>query len=151
MFKLVVCEPRSPLGEKEIAMYQKVIIAGNLGNDPSMRYTQDGTPVTSFSVAVNTGYGENKGTIWFRVSAWRKQAEICNQYLSKGRQVLVEGRLVPDPANGGPRIWSGQDGQPRASFELTAENVRFIGGRGPDAGGDAGEGGLPANEDELPF
>ena len=76
-------------------MYQKVIIVGNLGGDPELRYTPQGDPVTSFSVATNrrwTGRDGQPGeeTCWFRVSVWGKQAESCNQYLSKGRQVLVE-------------------------------------------------------------
>jgi single-strand DNA-binding protein len=116
-------------------MFQKVIIAGNLGGDPVMRYTSDGTPVTSFSVATSERWSDRSGerkerTTWWRVTAWKKLAETCNEYLSKGRQVLVEGTLMPDPETGGPRIWTGNDGQARASFELTAQVVRFIGGRG---------------------
>jgi single-strand DNA-binding protein len=115
-------------------MYQKVIIVGNLGRDPEMRYTQDGTPVTSFSVATNRQWTNADGsrgeeTVWFRVSAWRRLAETCNQYLEKGRQVLIEGRLQPDRDTGGPRVWTGNDGVPRASFEITAYTVKFLGGR----------------------
>jgi single-strand DNA-binding protein len=141
-------------------MYQKIIIAGNLGRDPEMRYTPDGTPVTNFSVATNRKWNnpdgtQNEETVWFRVTAWRQLAELCNQYLSKGRQVLVEGRLNPDRETGGPRVWTGNDGQPRASFELTALTVKFLGGRG--------EGGVDTSvsleeppppeigEDEIPF
>jgi single-strand DNA-binding protein len=140
-------------------MYQKVIIAGNLGGDPEMRYMSDGTAVTNFSVATNRQWtnkasGEQqKETTWFRVSVWRRQAETANEYLSKGSQVLVEGRMKPDPQTGGPRIWTGQDGAPRASFEITADTVRFIGGRA-DAGmaGDDPGGAAPAQEeDEIPF
>ncbi|OQY25979.1 MAG: hypothetical protein B6I34_00910 [Anaerolineaceae bacterium 4572_32.1] len=121
-------------------MYQKITIIGNLGKDPEMRYTANGTPVTSFSVATNRRWKNDDGskgeeTVWFRVSAWRGLAEICNQYLSKGRQVFVEGRLQPDKATGGPRIWTGNDGQPRASFEITALTVQFLGSRGEQAGG----------------
>lgn len=101
-------------------MYQKIIIVGNLGGDPVMRYTPSGQAVTNFSVATNRQYTASNGeqvkeTTWFRVSVWGKQAEVANQYLRKGRKVLVEGRLIPDPQTGGPRIWTGQDGQPRAS------------------------------------
>jgi single-stranded DNA-binding protein len=85
---------------------------------------------------------------------WGKQAESSHQYLRKGRQVLVEGRLNPDD-NGNPRFWTAQDGTPRSSFDVTAETVRFIGGAGRDEGAVGGEeGGLgtgPANEDEIPF
>ncbi|MBC8262570.1 MAG: single-stranded DNA-binding protein, partial [Anaerolineales bacterium] len=91
-------------------------------------------PVTNLSVATNRKWTNADGTpgeetIWFKVSVWGKQAESCNQYLSKGRQVMVEGRLRPDPATGGPRIWTGQDGVVRASFEVTAFTVKFLGGR----------------------
>ena len=143
-------------------MYQKVIIAGNLGGDPEMRYMSDGTAVTNFSVATsrrwtNKASGQQQEeTIWFRVSVWGRQAETANEYLSKGRQVLVEVRMKPDPQTGGPRIWTGQDGAPRASFEITADTVKFIGSRA-DAGmasGDSGDSGgaAPAQEeDEIPF
>lgn len=116
-------------------MYQKVTIVGNLGRDPEMRYTPSGVPVTHFSVATNRRWTSADGTpgeetAWFRVSAWSRLAETCNQYLSKGRQVLVEGRLVPDPDTGGPRVWTGNDGVARASFEVRALTVKFLGGRG---------------------
>lgn len=140
--------------------YQKVIIVGNLGRDPEMRYTADGTPVTSFSVATNRRWNNQDGsrgeeTVWFRVSVWRRQAEIAAQYLSKGRQVMVEGRMTADKATGGPRVWTGQDGTPRASYEITADRIVFLQG-----GGDAGSrGGAQPDmggpeytpEDEIPF
>ena len=89
-------------------MYHKVVIVGNLGGDPELRYTPSGQAVTNFSVATNRTWTDNNGnqqkeTVWFRVSTWGKLAEVCNQYLSKGRQVMVEGRLRPDPETGGPR------------------------------------------------
>ena len=140
-------------------MYQKVIIAGNLGGDPEMRYMSDGTAVTNFSVATsrrwtNKASGEQQEeTIWFRVSVWGRQAETTNEYLSKGRQVLVEGRMKPDPQTGGPRIWTGQDGAPRASFEITADTVRFMGSRegGGSATADSGGASPAQEEDEIPF
>ncbi len=140
--------------------YQRLIIAGNLGRDPEMRYTPDGTPVTTFSVATNRRWTNQDGsrgeeTVWFRVTVWRRQAEIAAQYLKKGRQVLVEGRLTPDRATGGPRVWTGQDGTPRASYEVTAERIVFLGGRaGAEAGVDVGEGVSGPDyvpEDEIPF
>ena len=139
-------------------MYHKVIIAGNLGRDPEMRYTPDGTPVTTFSVATNRRWNRPDGsqgeeTVWFRVTAWRRTAEVCNQYLQKGRQVLIEGRLKPNE-NGGPRVWTGNDGVARASFEVTAEMVRFLGGRGDAApGGEPGALEEPPEdaEEEIPF
>jgi single-strand DNA-binding protein len=140
-------------------MYQKIIIVGNLGRDPEMRYTPDGTPVTSFSVATNRRWTGSDGqqqeeTIWFRVTAWRRQAEICNQYLSKGRQVMIEGRLRPDPATGGPRVYTRNDGTAGASFEVTADRVVFLGGRseGPstEAPGEFEEPSVEP-EEEIPF
>jgi single-strand DNA-binding protein len=111
-------------------MYHKIILAGNLGADPTMRYTAEGTPVTSFSVAVNERWTNQDGeaqerTLWFRISAWRRLAEICNQYLSKGRHVLVEGRMNTDDETGGPRVWTGDDGRARANLEVTALVVKF--------------------------
>lgn len=141
--------------------YQKIIITGNLGRDPEMRYTPSGQAVTSFSVAVNESYtnanGERiKKTIWFRVTAWGKQAEICNQYLKKGQQVLVDGRMSADPNTGGPKVWTKQDGSSGSSFEVTASTVRFLSTRGENDGGAPMSGGgmemaeLPP-EDEIPF
>jgi single-strand DNA-binding protein len=134
-------------------MYQKVIIAGNLGRDPEMRYTPSGQAVTNFSVATNRQYTDSNGqqvkeTIWFRVSAWGKQAETCNQYLRRGSKVLVEGRLNADLQTGGPRIWGDP---PRASFEMTANTVRFLSSRGED---EAFQGNLPAGDEgdeDIPF
>ena len=134
-------------------MYQKLIITGNLGQDPEMRYMPDGQAVVNFSVAcnrkwTNQGTGEQQEeTTWFRVSVWGRQAEAANQYLSKGRQVLIEGRLRPDPATGGPRLWTRQDGSVGASFEVTADRVQFLGSNGN------GNGSEPDydEEDAIPF
>ncbi len=136
-------------------MFHRVILLGNLGSDPVMRYTPNGTPVTNFNVATNERWVDQSGetqerTTWWRVTVWGKQAEICNEYLSKGRQVLVEGTLVADPNTGGPRIWTDQSGNPRASFEVRARVVRFVGGRGEAPGAVAGVE-LPENEEDLPF
>ncbi len=140
-------------------MYQRLVLVGNLGRDPEMRYTPQGTPVTSFSVATsrkyNTADGQQKEeTVWFRVSVWGKQAETVNQYLTKGRQVLVEGSLVPDE-NGSPRVWTGQDGKPRASFEVRAQTVRFLGKRegapAPAAAPSETAVEEPSSTEELPF
>ena len=108
--------------------YQSITIVGRLGKEPELRYTPDGKPVTSLSVAVDDGWGENKATAWFRVSVWGKQAEACNTHLSKGRMVLVEGRLVIDKTTGGPRMFDRNDGSKGASFEVDANTVKFIGG-----------------------
>ena len=132
-------------------MYQTLIIVGNVGRDPEMRYTPGGQAVTSFSVATNRQYSNNNGetvkeTTWFRISAWGKQAETCNQYLKKGNKVLVEGRLTADPATGGPRVWTGQDGSTRASFEVSASTVRFLTSRAE--GAEPGVGGAAPSPEE---
>jgi len=135
-------------------MFQTIILAGNLGKDPEMRYTPSGQAVTSFSVATNRQYTNNNGetvkeTMWFRVSVWGKMAEVCNQYLKKGSKVLVEGRLTADSATGGPRIWNGQDGSPRASFEVNAQTVRFLSSRGENEGGGMGGGSAPVSDEGM--
>ncbi len=118
--------------------YQKIIIVGNLGRDPEMRYTPDGTPVTNFSVATNRRWTQADGssgeeTTWFRVTAWDRQAEIAAKYLHRGRQVMVEGCLHPDKATGSPRIWTGRDGEVRTSYEITAGRIIFLqGGKGAE-------------------
>lgn len=131
-------------------MYQQTIIVGNLGADPEMRYTPDGTPVTSFRVAVNrkwTGPDGNlsEKTWWFRVTCWRKLAETTNQYLKKGRQVMVVGEIDAS-------AWTDPEGKPRASLELTARDVRFLGGGRDEAGGDMGSmPPMPQSEEDIPF
>jgi single-strand DNA-binding protein len=140
-------------------MYSKITIAGNLGADPEMKYMQSGDAVTNFSVATNRKWN-NKASgelveevAWFRVSVFGRQAEACNEYLSKGRQVLVEGRIKPDPKTGGPRLWTAQDGTVRSSFEVTADKVVFLGG-GEASSADSPSASKPAadaEEDEIPF
>lgn len=140
-------------------MYHTVILVGNLGKDPEMRYTPSGQAVTSFSVATNRQYTSSDGTpvketAWFRVSAWGKQAEVCNQYLRKGSKVLVEGRLNIDPATGGPRTFTRNDGSVGASLEVTANIVRFLSSRGEtqegyDTGYDSGN--SVGEPDDIPF
>ena len=108
-------------------MYSKTVIVGHLGRDPEMRFTSGGQSVTSFSVATDRRWTDQSGqtqerTTWFRVTAWGNLGELCNQYLSKGRIVLVEGDVEAS-------AWKSQEGEARASLELTARNVRFIGGR----------------------
>jgi len=140
-------------------VFQQIIIIGNLGSDPEMRYMPDGTAVANFSVATNRRWtdrssGQQKDeTTWFRVSVWGRQAESVNQYLSKGRQVMVQGRIAPDPQTGSPRVFTRQDGTAGSSFEIRATTVQFIGGR--EATAFPGEsGGAPTSaqeEDEIPF
>ena len=139
-------------------MYHKIVIVGYLGRDPEMRYTPDGTPVTNFSVATSRKWSRADGTqvdetVWFRVTAWRRQAEVCNQYLQKGRLVLVEGRLQPDE-KGNPRTFTRNDGTPGASFEVTAQTIKFLGGRGEAPPAEVP--GVPEEppteaEEEIPF
>jgi len=102
----------------------KITIIGNLGSEPEMRYTPSGRPVTSFRVATNWRYTTSEGerkeeTDWFTVVSWGKLAEQCNQYLTKGRLVYIEGRLRM-------RTWEGQDGQTRARNEIVADRVKFL-------------------------
>jgi single-strand DNA-binding protein len=137
-------------------MYQKIMIAGNLGRDPEMRYMPDGTAMTSFSVAVADGFGDNKKTLWFRVTVWGKRAETANQYLTKGQKVLIEGRLQGDANTGGPRMWTRQDGSVGTSFEIRADNFTFLSSRaeamddGGYSDGDSSSGGA-VEEDDIPF
>ncbi len=140
-------------------MYHKLIIAGNLGRDPEMRYLPSGQAVTDMSVATNRVYTDSNGqkvteTSWFRVSVWGGMAETVNQYLRKGSKVLVEGYLRPDPDTGGPRVWTRNDGTPAASFEMTAQNVTFLSSRAEDQAlrDRSGGGGVDAvDEDDIPF
>lgn len=134
-------------------MLQKLIFIGHLGRDPEMRYTPAGQAVTHFSVAVNRRYTDADGqgieaTLWLRVSAWGRLAETCNQSLTKGQRVFVEGRLQVDPATGGPRTYTRQDGTPGAAFEVTATTVLFLSGRA--AAGDEPESGAAAAAEAAP-
>ncbi len=145
-------------------MYQRLVLVGNLGRDPEMRYTPNGTPITNFPMATSRKWTDASGqvkeeTAWFRISVYGKQAEICNQYLAKGRKVLIEGTLVVDEKTGGPRVYTRKDGTAGASFEVRATLVRFLSPKGE--GGDSGSapvaaptpaiGTEPMTEEELPF
>jgi len=126
----------------------KIVIIGNLGRDPEMRYTPNGQGVTSFSVASSRRYrtadGEQREeTMWFNINAWGRNAEICNQYLTRGRQVYIEGTLTT-------RIFTGSDGQPRVSNDVRMTEMQMLAGprdggmeddRAP-YGGDMGRGGM---------
>ena len=155
-------------------MFHRVTLIGRVGQDPQMRYTPDGIPVTNFSVATTTrlnkertpqcpnGWKESYNgkswelTTWWRVTCWRQLAETDNQYLTKGRQVFVEGELRGEARDGQqwPRIYTANDGTVRAAnYELTARTVKFLGGReegvgGPPIGEPPPEG---FEEDSLPF
>ena len=136
----------------------KIIVVGYLGNDPEMRYTPSGQSVTSFRIASSRRYTTSSGerrdeTEWFTATAWGKLGETCNQFLTKGRQVYLEGRLRS-------RSYEGRDGQTRFVNEINLTDVHFL-GRGSDAGGDERpyglEDGAPGEEpaiddvDDLPF
>jgi len=123
----------------------KVMIIGHLGRDPEMRYTPSGRPVTTFSVATNRSWTTTDGerrtdTEWFNVVAWNKLAEICNQYLSKGQQVYIEGRLQT-------RRWEDSNGTRHTSVEIVANEMIMLGDRRGDEDIPDDE---PA-EDEFPF
>ena len=108
----------------------KIIVIGNLGRDPEMRYLDSGQSVTSFSIATNrrftVGGEQREETDWFNVSAWGRLSELCNQYLTKGQQVYVEGRLHL-------RSFEGRDGQTRWVNEISLTDVQFL-SRSPGAG-----------------
>jgi single-strand DNA-binding protein len=133
----------------------KVMIIGHLGRDPEMRYTPSGRPVTTFSVATsrswNTSDGERRSdTEWFNVVSWGSLAEICKQYLSKGQQVYIEGRLQT-------RRWEDDDGNKRTTVEIVAKEMIMLGDRKkkPAKDEDEQEKELSENsieeEDEFPF
>jgi single-strand DNA-binding protein len=135
-----------------MASLNKVMIIGNVGGEPEMRFSPDGKPVTSFRVATNRVYttpeGERKKeTEWFSVVAWGKLAEQCNQFLSKGRLVYAEGRLRT-------RSWDDQSGQKRYRTEVIAQRVNFLDRRDSSAPGDR-SGQIADDEaqddDDVPF
>src|SRR4051812_48705306 len=122
----------------------KVLLIGNLGKDPEMKYTPQGTPITTFSLAVSRNRKSPEGQVideteWFRVVAWERLAETCNEYLRKGSKVYIEGRLQT-------RKWTGQDGQERQTVEVVAQEMLLLdsrqqgGGYGDEGGGGGGGG-----------
>jgi len=147
-------------------MYQQIVLVGRLGKEPAMRYTQDGSPVTSFSVATDKRWTDGQGqqqqrTVWFNVSAWKRLAEVVNQYAFKGMLVMVVGEMQP------ARTWVGKDGEARASLDVRAQTVKFLSrakqategqsvqpGQTGEAGEDAVEpaaAGTVADEERIPF
>ena len=137
-----------------MASVNKVILIGNLGRDPELRYTQSDSAVTNFTVATNEKWRDKDGnnqerTEWHRVVVWGRSAENCAQYLQKGRSVYVEGRLQT-------REWEDKDGNKRQTTEINALTVQFLGGRGGASGsGDVRAGGPDAggtpSGDDIPF
>lgn len=131
--------------------FNKIILVGNLGRDPELRYTSKGDPVASFSLATNARKGADKEvTTWFRVTVWGKQAESVSKYLTKGRQVYVEGTLAQDE-------YTDKDGNKRTTLEVNANAVQFLGGgQGNDAAKAASAGAAPAaapkaDDSDIPF
>jgi single-strand DNA-binding protein len=138
--------------------FNKVILVGNLGRDPELRYTPQGTPVCSFSMATNERRKDKSGemqdqTTWFRVTLWGRQAETASQYLTKGRPVYIEGRLRVEE-------WTDRDGKARHTLEVHGTDMQFIGGgRGeePPMERAAAAGGATTTEqpdmadDDIPF
>ena len=154
-----------------MASVNKVILIGNLGRDPELRYTQGGQAVANFTLATNERFSSKDGekqerTEWHRIVVWGKLGELCGEYLAKGRQCFVEGRLQT-------REWTDKENRKQYTTEVVANNVVFLGGRGEAAGArggaqrsrngasedfgppppmmdDAG-GGARVSEDDIPF
>jgi single-strand DNA-binding protein len=114
--------------------FKRVILAGNLTRDPELRFTQSGTPVCGFGLAVNRVFSKNDEVDFFNVSAWRELGERVANYKKKGDPVLVEGRLQY-------RTWEAQDGSKRSAVDVVADNVQFLGGRADSDDGAASSGG----------
>jgi single-strand DNA-binding protein len=143
-------------GANSMASVNKVILIGNLGRDPELRYTQGGQAVANFTLATNERFSSKDGekqerTEWHRIVAWGRTGELCAQYLSKGRSVYLEGRLQT-------REWEDKEGQKRRTTEIVATTVQFLGGRGEGGSGGSGatsEGGFdaggPPPPDDVPF
>ena len=138
-----------------MASVNKVILIGNLGRDPELRYTQSGQAVANFTLATSERFANKSGeqqerTEWHRIVAWGKTGELCAQYLSKGRSVYIEGRLQT-------REWEDKEGQKRSTTEIVAQNVTFLGGPRGQGGGGGGEpprgepSSAPPASDEIPF
>lgn len=143
-------------------MVNKVILIGNLGRDPELRYTASGTAVATLNLATSRRYKDRDGnwqdqTEWHRVVAWSRTAEVVNQYASKGRQLYVEGRLQT-------RQWEDREGHTKYTTEVVAESIQLLGprGSGADDGGGRGDGGgaggspsepsdPPITDDDIPF
>ena len=123
----------------------KVILVGNLGSDPEIRYTGSGTAVCNFSLATSESYKDRDGnqvenTEWHRIVAWARLAEICGEYLKKGRQVYIEGQLQT-------RSWEDKDGNTKYTTEIKAREMQMLGGRDDNGGGGGGSRGNSVDDD----
>lgn len=110
--------------------FNRIILVGNLGRDPELKYTTQGTPVCNFTMATNEKRKDRAGelqdvTTWFRVTLWGRQAENASQYLTKGRPVYIEGRLRVDE-------WTDKDGKSRYTLDVNASDMQFLGSRGDE-------------------
>lgn len=134
--------------------YHQTIIVGNLGGDPEMRYLPSGTPVCNMNVAVNESWADRQTgerrekTTWYRVAVFGPQADNCAKYLAKGRQVMVLGTVEAS-------AYMNKAGEPAATLELRARDVRFLssggGAAGGDYGGDGGGASAPSSMEDIPF
>ena len=128
-----------------MATLNKVFLIGNLTRDPELKYISSGTAIARFGLAVNRTYntpdGEKKETCFVDITAWDKLAEVCNEHLSKGRLVLVEGRLQY-------QSWESDDGTKRSKIEVVAQNIQFLGGKPDDQNANENAEGTG---DDVPF
>ena len=139
-----------------MAGYEQTIIIGNVGRDPELKYLPSGSAVCNFSVAVTTRWNDRQSgerrerTTWYNCSSFNKSAEILNQYVKKGSQIMIEGTVSA-------RAYMGNDGEPRASLDIRVNNFQFLGGRDGDGGGNYDDGnyggnqGNPQELDDIPF
>jgi single-strand DNA-binding protein len=142
-----------------MASVNKVILIGNLGRDPELRYTKNGQAVANFTLATSDSFTNREGTReerteWHRIVAWAKTAELCTKYLSKGRSVYIEGQLRT-------REWEDKEGHKRQTTEVHAQTVQFLGAPGGARGGEGSRGGAadegspaagePPASDDIPF
>jgi len=125
-----------------MATLNKVFLIGNLTRDPELKYTANGTGIARFGLAVNRTYnsqdGEKKETCFVDITAWDKLAEVCNEHLTKGRLILVEGRLQY-------QSWESEDGTKRSKIEVVAQNIQFLGGKSDD------QNETESTDDDVPF
>jgi single-strand DNA-binding protein len=164
-FEKVCCKIKL-FGDTQKMSFNKIIIVGNLGRDPELRYTPQGSAVCSFSVATTEKRRDKSGemsdiTTWFKVTLWEKRAETASKYLTKGSQVYIEGKLRTEE-------WTDKDGKTRTSLEVQATDMNFIGTKSGGSGGSgisANTGGddstfdntplttgnAPAGDDDIPF
>ena len=147
--------PQRP--RRERIVYQQIMLIGHLGNDPELRTTPGGVQVASFSLAVNRTWTNHEGvrqdkTTWFRITTWRKQAEIVHQYLNKRSKVMVVGEVEES------RPYTDRDGNQRASLEVTGHVIKFLSGKGEGDSGEAGDqgrgpqgAGRELRDEDIPF